>query len=182
MVDAPADLLVDGEADAQRRVLDLWMRDEVRDGAHDLGHACFVVGAEQRRAVRRDDVVSDACREDRVFARAQHLVRVAGQHDVAAVPALHDLRLDIRAGFVLARVHVGNEPDGRARAAGHRREDVSVLRQLDVVETELAQLALEHLAEVALLRGARVRRRVLVGRRVDADITEKALEDVALEL
>src|SRR5436190_2229686 len=43
-------------------------------------------------------------------------------------------------------------------------------------------LALEQLAEVALLRGARVRRRILVGRRVDADVAEEALEDVRLQL
>ena len=62
VVDAAADLLVDGEADADRRVLDLGMRREVRDRAHDLGDAGLVVGAEQRRAVRRDDVVARRAR------------------------------------------------------------------------------------------------------------------------
>ena len=44
MFHPPADLLVDGEADTDRRVLDLRMLREVRDGRHDLGHARFVVG------------------------------------------------------------------------------------------------------------------------------------------
>ena len=51
MVGAARDLLVDREADADRRVLELGMAFEVGDRGHDLGHAGLVVGAEQRRAV-----------------------------------------------------------------------------------------------------------------------------------
>jgi hypothetical protein len=180
VVDATSHLLVDGEADANRRVLDLRVRDEIGDGAHYFGHACFVVGAEQRGAIRGDDVVSDSCRKDRVLARAQHLVGIPGEHDVAAVPVLDDLRVDLGARLVLARVHMGDQPNGRALGARHRRENVTMLCQLGVVEAELAQLALQQLAEVALLRRARVRRRILVGRRIDTDVTQEPLEDVAL--
>ena len=70
VVDAPADLLVDGEADADRCMVDVGMRREVRDRTHDLGNAGLVVGTEQRRAVRRDDVVALALCENRVLARA----------------------------------------------------------------------------------------------------------------
>src|SRR5262249_46758502 len=84
--------------------------------------------------------------------------------------------------LVLRRVHVGYQPNRGTCGAGHRREDVTVLCQLGVVETELAQLLLEHPTEVELLRGARVRLRVLIGGRVDADVPEEALEDVVLQL
>src|SRR5262249_58049651 len=46
MVDATADLLVDREADLDRRVLDLRMTREIRDGAHDLRHTGLVFVAE----------------------------------------------------------------------------------------------------------------------------------------
>jgi hypothetical protein len=59
VLDAAADLLVHGEADADRRVLDLRVADEIGDRGHDLGHARLVVGAEEGRPVRRDDVVAD---------------------------------------------------------------------------------------------------------------------------
>ena len=55
---AAPDLLVDRERDPHRRPR-LRRLAEVGDGRHDLRHAGLVVGAEQRRAVARDDVVAD---------------------------------------------------------------------------------------------------------------------------
>ena len=59
---AACDLLVDGEADADRRVRELRIALQVRDRGHDLRDTGLVVGAEQRRAVGRDDVVADLLR------------------------------------------------------------------------------------------------------------------------
>ena len=95
VVDASPDLLVDREADANRRVLDLRMCRQIGDGAHDLGDAGLVVGAEERRAVGGDDVVADPFGEDRVVGCAQHLARIARQHEVAAVVVPHHLRLHV---------------------------------------------------------------------------------------
>ena len=67
---------------------------------------------------------------------------------------------------------------GAPARARQRREDVAVLGQLDVVEPELAQLVDEQAREVELLRGARVRRRVLVRLRVDPDVAQEPLEHV----
>ena len=63
VVGARAELLVGVEADAQRPVRKLGMRDQVRDRRHDLGDTRLVVGAEQRRAVARDQVVPDVIRQ-----------------------------------------------------------------------------------------------------------------------
>src|SRR5882724_537642 len=115
VLDAAPDFLVDGEADADRSVLDLRASRKVRDRAHDLRDAGLVVRTKQRRAVGRDDVVPCPLREDRVLARTQDLARVAGEDDVAAVIVANDLGLHIRARFVGARVDMGDQPDGRAR-------------------------------------------------------------------
>ena len=69
MVGAAGDLLVDREADAHRRMLELRAPLQVRDRSHDLGDARLVVGAEQRRAVSRDDVVSDLLLQQRQLCR-----------------------------------------------------------------------------------------------------------------
>ena len=55
---ALADLLVGGEADAQRRARQVRVGRQVRDRGHDLGHAGLVVGAEQRVAAGGHDVVA----------------------------------------------------------------------------------------------------------------------------
>ena len=75
VVDAAADLLVDGEADPDRRMLDLGMRREIGDRAHDLRDARLVVGAEQRRPVGRDDVVARALGEDAGSRSARKTLR-----------------------------------------------------------------------------------------------------------
>ena len=51
VVGAARDLLVDGEADADRSVRRAGIPLQVRDRGHDLGDAGLVVGPEQRRAV-----------------------------------------------------------------------------------------------------------------------------------
>ena len=68
LVDAAADLLVGREQDLDRAVLDLRVLKQEMRRIHDLGEAGLVVGAEQRGAVGRDDVVADLvgqARDDR---------------------------------------------------------------------------------------------------------------------
>ena len=139
VVGARAELLVGVEADAQRPVRQLGMRDQVRDRRHDLGDARLVVGAEQRRAVARDQVVPDVIRQLRRVLEGDHLPLVAGEHDLAALVA-DALRLDVRAGdsgdvSTCARNPIAGTScvDGR----GHRREEIAVLVEVDVREPEL---------------------------------------------
>ena len=80
-------------------------------------------------------------------------------------------------------VDMGDEPDHRrVRGARERREHVAVLRQLDVVEADLAKLVGEQPREIELLGGARVGRGALLRLRVDADVAEEALEHVGCQL
>ena len=182
VVGATSHLLVDREADPKRRPR-LVRAVEVRDGGHDLRDARLVVGAEQRRAVARDDVVPDPRRERRLIGRIQHLARVPRQHDRRArVVLVHDRRHS-GSGRLRRRVDVRDQADhGRSRRAGHGRVDVAELGQLDIGEPDLPQLRLEDAREIELLGGARKRRRSLLRLGVDADVAEKALEHAVGEL
>ena len=77
-------------------MLDLRIFDQEMRGIHDFGEAGLVVGAEQRGAVRRDDVVADLVGERGMIGGADHLGRVGRQRNIAAAIVLHDLRPDVR--------------------------------------------------------------------------------------
>ena len=81
------------------------MRDEIGDRGHDLGDARLVVGAEQRHAVGRDQLVADVRLELRRVLGPDHLRRVGGQDDRTALVA-DPLRLHVLTAHVRARVHV----------------------------------------------------------------------------
>lgn len=113
MVGAAADLLVDGEADAKRRVLGPRVTLEAGDRRHDLGHPGLVVGAEQRCAVRRDEVVPDLLGERRLLVWIEYLRLVAGEDDSRAVVGAMKLRRDPCPGHVRRGVDMGDQPDHR---------------------------------------------------------------------
>ncbi|MCY1240169.1 hypothetical protein D9M72_530040 [compost metagenome] len=58
-------------------MLDIGVVDEHLRRRDDLGKAGLVVGAEQRRAVCRDDVVADLVVQNRMIGDADDLLRVA---------------------------------------------------------------------------------------------------------
>ena len=183
MVGAARDLLVDREADANRRVRLAGIPLQVRDRGHDLGDARLVVGAEQGRAVGGDEIVSELPLQQGQLLRIEHDARIAGQDDAAAVVGFVHLWVDAGPGHVRRRVDMRDQPDrGRRLDSVQRAVDVAVLVEPDVVEPDLLQLVAEHTAEVELLLGRR--RRVDSGLRlgVDADVAQEALEDVVREL
>ena len=118
-------------------MLDLRILDQELRGIHDLGEAGLVVGAQQRGAVRRDDVVADLVGERRMLGGADHLRGIGRQHDVAAAIVPHDLRLDVLAGAVGRGVHVRAEADHRHLLVGisrDRRVDIAVLVEMGVAD------------------------------------------------
>ena len=83
----------------------------------DLGDAGLVVGAEQRRARGGDDVVAICSASAGMSAQPQHHGGIVRQHQIAAVVAAVDDRLDVGAAHLGRRVDVGDEADRRhARA------------------------------------------------------------------
>ena len=135
LVDAAADLFVGREQDLDRAVLDLRIVDQEICGIHDLGEAGLVVGAEQRGAVGRDDVVADLVGQRGLLGGADHLCWIRRQHDIAATVIPHDLRLDVLARAIRRGVHVRAEADHRHLLVGigrDRRIDVAVLVEMGV--------------------------------------------------
>ena len=183
VVGAAADLLVDRERDARGRPRCVVLQQPMggRDDDRDSG---LVVGAEQGRAVARDEVVTDLFRETGHVVRVEDLGRVSFQLDRLARPgAVHD-GPDARSGRGRCSVDVGDQShDRRLRdGARHRREDVAVLRQLRVGEADRVQLVDEEPREVELLLRGRICRRCRVGLRVDRDVAEEPLEHLLAEL
>ena len=100
MVDAVANFLIAGETDPNWTVSDFRMGHEVSGGFHDHGHACLVVGAEQRGPIRGDDRMAFELGELRILRGAQNTAGVSRQNDIPAVIATMDDRLDVvAAGF-----------------------------------------------------------------------------------
>ena len=145
---------------------------------HDLGEAGLVVGAQQRGAVGRDDVVADLVGQRRMLGGADHLGGIGRQHDVAAAIVLDDLRLDVLAGAIRRGVHMRAEADHRHLLVGVRRDrriDIAVLVEMGVGEPDRLQLGGEQAAQILLLLGGRAGRRGRVGLGVDHDIAQEAL-------
>ena len=177
------DLLVDRERDADRCATPLGRPREIGDRRHDLGDAGLVVGAEERRAVARHDVVTDPLGQRRQLLGIEDLARVARELDALSSPRPMDDRRDPGAGDVRRRVHVRDEADdGRAVLAGQAGEDRRAVVQLRVLEPERAKLLDEHAREVELLLRARSPADAVRALRVDLDVAQEAVEDVVREL
>ena len=152
------------------------VRDELRGRSHDLRDAGLVVGAEERRAVGRDQVVPDVVLELGRFGRANRLARVA-ERDVAAF-VMDPLRRDAGSAHLARRIDVREERDRRhlvVDGGRERRGHVAVLVDRGVREPDLLELVAEEAQQVELFLRARVRLRLLVGLRVDADVAAEAL-------
>ena len=132
VVGAAPDLLVDREADAHGRARLGRCLAEVGDGGHDLRHACLVVGAEQRRAVARDDVVPDPRRERRLLA--------PGRAPGSGRPAARSARRRSPRGRSGRRPHPATRATyRRARQADHGRARRARQRRVDVADARSAR-------------------------------------------
>ena len=170
-VRAAADLLIRREADAQGRVRAA-LGQQLLHGGQNFRDARLVVRAEQRRAVRDDQVLADAAVQDREIRGAEH--RIFVQCDVAA-RVFHDTRLDVLAGAVRRGVHMGNEADGgRTGRAGHGAVDIAVRVDAGVRNTERAHLLHKRFAEQLLLCGRGAGLRALIRLCVEGNIVQKA--------
>ena len=77
LVHATADLLIRSEQELDRPVPDVRIIDQQLRRRHDLGEPGLVVGAKQRRAVGRDDVVADLVEQRGIVADPDDLSRIA---------------------------------------------------------------------------------------------------------
>ena len=178
LVDAAADLFVGREQDLDRAMLDLRIVDQETRRIHDFGKAGLVVGAEQRGAVRGDDIVADLILKRGMIRNADDLRRVARQYDVVAPIVPDDLRFDVLAGAVRRRVHMRAEANDRNMLVGIGRDgriDVAVFVEMGVADSHLLKLTGEQAAEVLLFLGRWTGRRCGVGLGIDHHVAQKAL-------
>lgn len=178
---AASHFLVGREGDADRPVRDLRMRQQIRGGRDDLGHAGFVIGAEQRGARRGDDVVAVALRQIWRVGLTQHHAGHVGQHEIAAVVGAVDDRPHAGAAHLGRGVDVGDEADDRyvglCRRGRNGRHHVAVRVDSRVGEAERAQLGDEHVEQDELARRAGIGVRTFARLRVDLHVAEETIED-----
>ena len=122
VVDAVADLFVASEADSHGPMLDFRMFHEPLGGFHDDGHARFIVGPEQGRAVAGDDRAALKLLQFGIFGHADHFARIARQDDVAAAIILNHLGFDVFAGGLRRGIHVRTEGEDRGGLVDRRRD------------------------------------------------------------
>src|SRR5579862_771528 len=172
---AAADLLVRVEHDLDRSMRDFRMRGEVGDCGEDLGHAGFVVGAEQGHAVGRDELVADVALELRRLLRTD---RRAGVAEPDLAPFVVEPVRARRSTHLARSVDVREESDRRDVMLGRRRKrrrHVAVLVERGIGEPGLLELVAEKAEEDELSLGARVRLGVLVRLGVDLDVADEPL-------
>ena len=176
--DAAADFLVGSESDLDRPMLELRVRNDVLHCVHDLRHAGLVVGAEERRAVGRDERLAHIMEHFRELGRHQRQARHAGKGDFPAVIVLHDLRLDVRARGVRGRIDMGDEADGRhlclhiGRDASHHIPEL-IQRGL---HAHRIQLRAQHPQQIQLLRRRRLTFGILIRLCIHSHIPQKTIK------
>ena len=127
-----ANLFVGAEADAKCRVRQLGVGAQACDERHDFGNARLVVGSEQRRTVRADEVLANQAVECRELIGADRHGGAVNDsaHKVAAF-IVHDVRLYAKARDDLRRVEMGDKaesrPSFRSGAGGDPGGHISVL-------------------------------------------------------
>ena len=148
MVDARADLLVGGEADADLTVFDIRVPGEVSEREHDLGDAGLVVGPEEGRPVGRDEVLAEVVIEFREHPGLKERV--------VPVVFFDDARLHILARDGGRGVHVGDEAEHLPVSREPAVDVAVVLVVVYVLGAEGRELLIEDLREVVLggCRGA----------------------------
>ena len=107
------DFLIRCKANADFSMLYLRVRQEVLRHRHDFCDARLVVGAEQRRTIRHDEVLALQTGQERKIRHLHHDLLLLMEDDVSAVIVMHDPRLYIRSAQRRRGIHVRDETEHR---------------------------------------------------------------------
>lgn len=179
LVDAATDFLVGGEQQTDLAVADGAILHEDFGGGDDFGNAGLVVGAQQRRTIRGDDVVADLVGQFRVLGHLDDAAGIA-QRDVAAGIVGDDLGPHVGAAEIGRGIHMRAEADDRHVLVGIGRNggiDIAVSVQVRVVEADGQEFLHQEAAEILLLFRRGLGGGGFVSLRIDHDIAQKAIED-----
>ena len=147
------------------------MCDQILHGRQDLGDARLVVRAQQRRAVRHDQVLTYVIFQEieRAFLDGYFFV----QRDVAAF-VVDGPGSDIGPGCAVGSVHVGDEPDDgqvfTALACGKPAVHVAVFIHVSPFQAHFLHLFGNIFAQLQLFGGRRTGLAGLVGRGLERNI------------
>ena len=175
----PSDFLVGGERSADRAVRQFRMRGVVGEEVHDLGDPGLVIGAQECRAVRDDQVLADV---------GEELGEIGGTHDdrrggvlfvedyVLTPVILDDAGIDALAGACGRGVHVRDEADGGfcSREFGI---DIAVLSVINRLYAHLTELLIEEPRQVVLFGGGGLGGNFFGRLGVDLYIAEKPVNE-----
>ena len=109
----PTDFLIRCKANADFSMLYLRVRQKMFRHGHNLCDARLIVGAEQRRAIRHDEVLAPQLRQEREIRLLHHDLLLFVQDDISAVVILHNPRLHIRPTQCRRGIHVRDETEHR---------------------------------------------------------------------
>ena len=105
-----ADLLVRCKADLHRGMLASFCQEPLCRG-QDFRHTGLVVGSQEGRAIGDDQVLAYVSGQGLIFLRLQKDALLLVQEDIPSI-VLDDSGLDILAGGIRSRIHVGDQADG----------------------------------------------------------------------
>ena len=150
-VGALSHLFVGGEADAHFTVGHIAGQKPLHR-RHNLGYTGLVVGAQQGGAVGGDERLTLQIGQEREFFHRQH--RITAQNHVAAVVVLMKNGVDVLAGGIGGRIHMGNQTQGglilTTGCGGDGAVNIAVFIYAGVGNAHLVQFLHQQLRQVQL--------------------------------
>ncbi len=110
---ATANFLVAGEKNSNRTMWDFGVFHQMGRGFHDNRDACLVVGAQQCRAVGRDERTVMQLLEFRIVGDANHLAGIAGQWNITPAVVSNHLGPHVGSAGCRRGIQMGVECDDR---------------------------------------------------------------------
>ena len=178
-VRAAADLLVWRKADADDAVRLVGAQQQLRRGEN-FRHARLIVRAEQRGAVRDDEVLAGVAEQRREVLRRKDDALFLVQDDVSARINVGDAGLDILAAGVGRGVHMCDQAQHRQlflAVCGDGAVDIAVLVHLRVGNAKLLHLAHKLRTKNLLIRGGGADFGIFIGGRFIRHKLQKTVND-----
>ena len=176
MLRTAANLFIRREGQTDFAMLDFGMRQKIFAHRNNRADAGLIIRTQQRRAVGRNNILTNIIQQLRKLLRTQHSLRI--ELNRRAVIIFVQLHLYILAARLAARIHMRNQANNRlaVRTVGRQRcQHIAVFRHFYFRKAKLQQLVYQITRQVKLAQSARLRRRLIVRGCFNLSIGCKAL-------
>ena len=175
-----AELLVRNEADVDVAVGTIFTDHDV-ERRHDVRDGRLVVGAQNGRPVRNNDVVALIALDFRMLGRTEPDVLFRIQQNVASLVIPDDMRMNVGRETDVDRIHMHDPADRRnllsfRKIRGQLRGHNRIGRNLNILKSEGAEFPREQFGKHALALRARDRSGLQAALGRNCGITEEALK------